>query len=45
MTTTNTNTNTNTALETLRTLHSCTHALEAIVNDPTNHTAQERTDA
>lgn len=42
---TNTNTNTNTELETIRTLHSCTHALETIVNDPTNHTAQERTDA
>lgn len=44
-TNTNTNTNTNTELETIHTLHSCTHALETIVNDPTNHTAQERTDA
>lgn len=48
MSNTNTNTNTNTTttdLETIRTLHDHTHALETILNDPTNHTAQERIDA
>ena len=44
MSTTNANIN-SAELETIRTLHDHTHALETILNDPTNHTAQERIDA